>query len=277
MFCTSLRRRPSISAAVSSLTSAPLRLKESQLDTHDVAISVPHQTSQSTKIKTTRQIVRFLLLSSASVAEENMSTTFARIRRFASLTGGTGLAIVMLLQRPTASSSSNITTRTAEDHVSNTSSVHAYVKLQAELFTMRDIPYLPMLPLAELASLSSLLDSYVSGLRQSQQQKEVKPAMTAVSLLPYCTTNPPLSPFAVSMTTDIFSSLRAIASEAMMAVNSNQEEFNPDRSLPALSGDSDDIVMSDNVAPGLAALAQQIGSKTVREMVAFWEEEWSAD
>lgn len=249
-------------------------MAEDQLDTHHVAIMMPPAPAQDSTASSKKRFLRFLLLSANSTTDPNFAATLLQIQHFASLTGGADIAIIMLLHPAPAivSARSMAKSHDSSPHISNISGVQAYVRLEVELFNLTDLPHIPILPLAKVEGLRHLLISHAQGM--SRPVRESARQVTAGELLEYCTLDPPLSPLAVNLVTDVFSSLAELAAEAT-AIRRGDASTSLSSELNALQS-SDGGSLDDLVCPGLAELKAQLDPDVVKAMVEFWEEEWAA-
>ena len=178
------------------------------------------------------------------------------------------VAIVMLLHSSPAITSARAVLEPSTD---NTRGVHAYTKLQAEVFALTDLPYIPILPLRSIAGLVHLLKSYSQSETPLQRMK-VEPLITASDLVGECTVCPPLSRFAVHLTTDVFESIRHLAAEAtaLMAATAECEGRE-------LTSSSDMGCLQDESQPGFSMLRSQMDVDVVEGMIKYWEEEYAVD
>ncbi|TKA77031.1 hypothetical protein B0A49_02314 [Cryomyces minteri] len=247
MFCASLRRRPSITAILSTLSSpCGLALRETTLSTHDIAFPLPLRAAQPPTLASPPRRLLFLLLTPSTVTPTTLPATLTRIQHFASLTGGTDIAIVFLLNAasapapaptrasyptlapgsapPPPSNPAFVSAKSLLAHTTTTTTtttpplpdgIHAYTALAAALFAP-DLPTIPLVPLAQLVGLPALLRRYVDGVSSSlvKTPMPTEPKVRAEELLALCTTRPPLGRQAVFVVTDLFADLRRVAAAA---------------------------------------------------------------
>ncbi|KAK4965586.1 hypothetical protein LTR66_003677 [Elasticomyces elasticus] len=283
MFCTSLRRRSSYSSICHTLTaSSILGLREHKLDTHDIEVSVKSLADPVTgNTRTTRQL-RFLLLSPSSTSDVELQNTLERVARFAALTGGQDIAIVFLLSHHAAASF--VSARSLAHGIGGITDpcdgMHAYMKLQAELFTRDDIPNVSILPLAKPEGLPTLIKNHVKTLAKP---KFLHPRPVDCSkMLAHCSSTPPLGQFAVDVVSDYFPSLRHLATAAtvpeIQQVNDplTQDSYNL-RNWTARSPEHTADGGSLDVCHSLALLLDLLSRKEVQDIADFWKEEWVAE
>ncbi|GAB7356702.1 hypothetical protein MBLNU459_g7409t2 [Dothideomycetes sp. NU459] len=280
MFCTSLRRRASFASVVPALISTPgLSLKESQLDTHDIALKLPRRDKPVTST------LCFLLLSPTSVLSD-LDATLTRIEHFASLTGGLNIAMVLLLSSPSrsSSSSSSSTTHTpaataTDPHPAEPDPLlgqHSYAQLQATLLSRPDLPWIPILPLARVAGLPSLLQSYAGSVGRGPPAPP-EPGARSLDLLAQCTVEAPLSPLARDLASDVFRSLAELAGAATAVVAAAAVEGGREIggwASPSFSVPSD---RTRGARKAFEVLREQVGDEVVEGMLEFWAGEWIAD
>ncbi|KJY02411.1 hypothetical protein TI39_contig53g00020 [Zymoseptoria brevis] len=181
MFCTTLRRRPSITSLIPTLTSStPPTLRESNLSTHD--LSLPLST-------TPPRVLRLLLLTPASTTPENLEGTMRRIEHLTHLTGGVDVAAIFLLN-PTGSatktaappkrdavqgfvSASTLPLPLPSNMSTAADAFQAYDTMQSTLLTHPAVVTIPLLPLADTDKLSHLLSECQA--RFSRPEKVVVP------------------------------------------------------------------------------------------------------
>ncbi|KAK0818945.1 hypothetical protein LTR02_003296 [Friedmanniomyces endolithicus] len=287
MLCTTLRRRASFSSVVLALTTtAGLSLRESRLETHDIAIPLGAILDPTTGIATTTQHLRYLLLAPSSVDQRQIGVTLNRIQHFASLTGGQDLAIVFLLQPPPATTI--IPAKQLLDDASNCSKsssdgMYAYTSLQAALMDRSDIPYIPILPLATLSTLPDLLKRDASS-RARSPPKAISKLPRSLNLLRLCTANPPMPQQTAYMLSDLFPNLRDLAM-ACTNISSAPGSSSPSARAAASLLSSQDTEMfgmstQASYAGGygkLKRLRDLVGEQQCMDVVDFWREEWTAD
>lgn len=260
--------------------------EESQLSTHDLFISIGAQADPRSGGAVAGRQLRVLFFSSSATTNDKLSDTVERIRRFASLTGGQNLAIVMLLEAETPAILDS--TKTPEKgEITQTSSeagVLAYSKLQATMMDHPEIPYIPILPLAKLDSITELLRKHVAYLSRPKQKS--KPASTSFALLQLCTANPPMSQHTSYVVSDLFANLRELAA-ACTTVSSTPNSSSPSVRAAGFStqmtgtqasGIDEDTQRSDDRAVAkLKQLRDLVGERECADVVDFWKEEWTID
>ncbi|KAK4998191.1 hypothetical protein LTR66_002532 [Elasticomyces elasticus] len=284
MFCTSLRRRSSYSSICHLLTaSSGLGLREHRLDTHDIEVSVKSLVDPVTGNTRTTRRLRFLLLSPSTTSDAALQNTLERVARFTALTGGQDIAIVFLLSHPAAASfvSARSLAHGIDGITNPCDGMHAYMKLQAELFTRDDIPNVSILPLAKPEGLPTLIKNHVETLAKP---KFLHPRPVDCSqMLAHCSSTPPLGQFAVDVVSDCFPSLRHLALAATVPeiqqandVSLIQDSYglhdwttrSPERTAGGGSLD---------VCHGLTPLLDLLSRKEVQDIADFWKEEWVAE
>lgn len=280
MFCASLRRRNSFTRIVPQLSSG-LSLKgtlissqqthfctndgrlENQLSTHDLCIPIPTLPGRHGRD------LRLLLLSPGSMLGTSMSQTLERIQHFSSITGGIDTAIVFLLE----SRQAFVSARQVSSTVAGTSSsegAHSYAKLQAELIQMPEASSTPILPLANLDDLCMFVKTYLHGL--GRVTPKAASTTRSVDLLPFCSADPPLSQFAVNITTDTFQSLSDLATTIAHANRRRSQDTNEE---PAQWLSSDETTRADDGdLARLAMIREQVGDDVLNGMIEFWADEW---
>ncbi|KAK3113284.1 hypothetical protein LTR53_009568 [Teratosphaeriaceae sp. CCFEE 6253] len=287
MFCTTLRRRPSINACVAALTARPgLGLRESRLDTHDIAISLDDGAGPMDG--GALRCLRLLLLGPSSTDASKLEATLDRIQHFMSLTGGRDLAIAFLLQGPPPSSFTSA--RQLVDVMgigkgNATSGMHAYTLLQATLVERLDPSHIPLLPVATLESLPILLQKYVASLSQREPLRGMRKPPTALDLLQLCTANPPMPQETAYILSDLFANLRELA-DACTSIPSAPTSSSPSaRDQYGLGESSQDTNMLDmgtqatmlGLHGRLKRLRDLVGEPQCNDIVDFWRQEWLAE
>ncbi|KAK3675696.1 hypothetical protein LTR78_004337 [Recurvomyces mirabilis] len=269
MFCASLRRRASFSSVVPALIATEdLKLRESRLVTHDIAI--PLSTTPD------RQL-RLLLLSPTSVSEAKLEGTIARVRHFASLTGGQDISIIFSLEATGTGSTDML----------------ACSKLQAVLIDhYGSIPYIPIIPVPTLASLPEQVKKYVFNLTRPQRIAAQPPLPSPFTLLQHCTTSPPMPQQTAYYLSDLFANLKDLAS-ACSSITSAPNSSSPsartagtNRMLSSQDRNHGEIFDADENMPissestehaKLKQLRDLVGEQQCRAIVDFWQEEYVMD
>ena len=202
-----------------------------------------------------------LLLAGDSLSAPDESGTIARVQRLSSLSGGVDVAIVFLLQS------------VAHQHdTGQYSGVAGLARLQAQLLSMADHSTIPVLTLANLVDLPKLLSTHMSALNGSGQARQSGP--TALELLESCNAGSSLSPLAVSITSDLFSSLKDLALAAVAVWESVQNNSSPSRELSLTDASA---ATEDKAMQMFDFLEQQVGGDVVTSMIEFWADDWVVD
>ncbi|KAK0285775.1 hypothetical protein LTR35_005115 [Friedmanniomyces endolithicus] len=287
MLCTTLRRRASFSSVVPALTTtAGLSLRESRLDTHDIAIALGAADDPATGIATTTRHLRYLLLAPSFLDQNHIGITLDRIQHFASLTGSQDLAIVFLLQPPPATgfaSAQHLFDDASNSSRSSSDGMYAYTSLQAALMDRSDIPYIPILPLGTLSTLPDLLKRHTSSMARSPPKAISRPPKS-LDLLRLCTANPPMPQQTAYILSDLFPGLRELAT-ACTSISSAPGSSSPSaRAATGLlsSQDTEMLGMSTQTSHAggygkLKRLRDLVGEQQCLDVVDFWREEWTAD
>lgn len=257
------------------------RYVESRLTTHDLDIPFGSIVDQSNGNTTLTRRLRVLLLSPSAVADKQLIDTVTRINHFASLTGGQDLAIVFLLNPPSDARfvSARQQTMSGGDQRAEVDGVYAYSKLQAEMINHAEIPHAPILPLAKLDGLSVLLRKHVANLSRIQPKQHA--SATQLDLLQLCTASPPMSQQTAYILSDLFPSLRDLAT-ACTSVTSAPNSSSPSaRAASSQTNDFYDLGLSmgpqssDSTANNkLKRLRDLVGDQECRDVVDFWKEEF---
>ncbi|EKD15551.1 hypothetical protein MBM_06179 [Drepanopeziza brunnea f. sp. 'multigermtubi' MB_m1] len=191
MFCTSLRKRVEWATVPSTLlaSQAP-KWKEQTLTTHDLAIPIPlPKTHQRDALET------FLLLALSPTDLLDQPATMSRIQRLYHHTGGRNVGILFLLNGKTLKSNGTV----------------AFMNLQLTLLKTLEIP---LIPLSSLSTIQHTLSAFQCQLVSKRRADTIPQHNPAVSLLPYCTNNPPLPEHARNVLSDLYHSIPEIASVA---------------------------------------------------------------
>ncbi|KAI1203010.1 hypothetical protein F5X97DRAFT_284591 [Nemania serpens] len=176
LVCTSLRKRLAWTGLPSSLlqsNSSCGKWKETQLDTHDVAIPLP-----------TQRVLRAILMSPPDVASARSTS---RIERLHTLTGGQDAAIIFLL----------------ENNDDQYNAVSALMTLQLQLIGNWE---LPVIPVESVATVPASLEAFKRQL--SCPAISPKGPSPTTSLLPFCSYRTPLADHTVNLITDTTSGFR---------------------------------------------------------------------
>ncbi|THX40120.1 hypothetical protein D6D10_03733 [Aureobasidium pullulans] len=264
MFCTTLRRRSSFASVIPSLIApSGLAIKESQLETHDIALPLPDfpKITHDSKPKRT---LRLLLLSPNNMSETKLPGTLSRIQHFVSLTGGLDVAIVMSLSASKPfSSARDLLNATQADEMDG---IRSYALLQAEFMTRSELSWIPILPLAKLDGLVGVVKTHAQSI--SRPRPKPSSAVRPLDMLAHCTPDLPLPSLAVDLTSDIFTSLGHVAQAALA---------HRALSTPESEGlfSSDDVLQSSRSAFGV--LTGQVDKNVIESMIEFWVEDWAIE
>ncbi|TKA83793.1 hypothetical protein B0A55_00058 [Friedmanniomyces simplex] len=283
---TPAKAPPPAKASPERVDAVTAEKEQSQLETHDIAIPVEASVDPTSGTTITRRYLRYLLLAPSSVDPVKIEATLDRIQHFASLTGGQDLAIIFLLQPPPATSfipAKQLLNSTNNGSSPETNGVYAYTLLQATLMDRSGIPYIPILPLATLASLPDLLKGHSTSWARSLPKAISKPP-TPMDLLQLCTANPPMPQQTTYFLSDLFPNLRELA-VACTSVSSAPASSSPSaRAAAGLVSSQDTEILglgtqvSDAGGYGrLRRLRDLVGEQQCRDVVDFWQEEWTAD
>lgn len=186
MFSTTLRKRPEFAPILSHLLSSKSPLwREESLEAHDIALPLPRKTNESNP-----ESFRLLLLSESDGFDE----TRARIDRLCCATGEKQVGVMFLLREQFSGNGMG-------------SGMTAYLKIQAWLLT--STLALPLIPLQNLSSLPKTLSSFHHSLLKTHPVP--KPVNPVLSLLPYCTTEPPMGEHTANVMSDLTGSLKDLA------------------------------------------------------------------
>jgi hypothetical protein len=284
MFCSSLRRRSSFASVVPSLVAPSglavkgslgldnlspchqLTCVESQLDTHDIAVAVP-ECSNATFAPKTKRTLRLLLLSPNNMSDERFSATIARIQHFIALTGGIDIAIIMSLSASNPfSTAKHLLDPSQTDGMDG---LHGYAILQSTFVTSAELAWIPILPLAELSGLVELVKTHAKAINRPTPKPSS--AVRPLDMLAHCSPDHPLPPLAVSLTSDICSSMSHVAHAALThrATSTHNSE-----SLPS-SEDAAQSIQSTRTAFDI--LMEQLDGHVVENMIDFWADDWAVE
>ncbi|KAK0126481.1 hypothetical protein ONS95_008078 [Cadophora gregata] len=190
MFCTSLRKRPEWATVPNVLLSSQKpRWREQSLTTHDLAIPVPNGDGP---------LDTFLFLTLSPSDTQPPASALARIQHLYHHTGGRNVGIVFLLNEKIAKGNGTI----------------ALMDLQVSIFSTLEMP---IIPLFCLSTLQKTLSDFQFQLVQKRRTAVPSPIKSVISLLPYCTNNPPLPEHARNVVSDICYCLGDVARAATTA------------------------------------------------------------
>ncbi|KAI0200330.1 hypothetical protein F4808DRAFT_470503 [Astrocystis sublimbata] len=174
LICTSLRKRLDWTGLASSLLKSNGscdKWKETQLDTHDVAIPISAQ-----------RVFRGIFLSPRDGASPEI---LHRVERLCSLHGGQDSGVFFLLE--------------ADDVHPN--ATHALMMLQLQMVGKWDLPIIPVESVAAVeAALATLKGQLNAAIR--------RPPGPASRLLPFCSSREPLARYSVNVLTDLTADFR---------------------------------------------------------------------
>ncbi|KAL9074623.1 MAG: hypothetical protein Q9161_002216 [Pseudevernia consocians] len=195
MFCTTLRRRPSLSTLIPLLTSSTNpKLRETNLQTHDLALPTQPQSSHTTQQQQRPTTQSFLILTPSSLADPP-STQEERINRFSTLTASPTPTIAFLL-------STSPTNRTDAE------STYRFSELQTHIHALPTPP--PLLPIPTPQHLLPILQT----LTTSPAPPPPPPQAATLALLPHVTSKAPAKPLSTHSTnvlSDLCRSVREVA------------------------------------------------------------------
>ncbi|KAI0019557.1 hypothetical protein F4780DRAFT_441882 [Xylariomycetidae sp. FL0641] len=204
LVCSSTRSRPDWASLASALLqSKTSRWKEARLDTHDVAMSLPMITPGMP-----RRVLRAIFMSPHDIGSDEARN---RVERLYHLNGGRDIAVFFYLKQ-----------------YSLHSPVAAFMKLQLDLATSREIPIVPV------ESVAAVPHSLMTFHRQlgTGRVYERTPA-PARSLLPHCSDRQSLAEHTVHVLTDTTSDMR----DLLMKLSSPNSAFR--NQIDAFLGDED--------------------------------------
>ncbi|KAI1756518.1 hypothetical protein F4782DRAFT_269114 [Xylaria castorea] len=174
LICMSLRKRLDWAGLAPSLLKSKSscgKWKETQVDTHDIAIPLNYQ-----------RVFRAICLSPRDIAS---TESLKRIERLYNLNGGQDSGLIFLLKN--------------EDSQQN--ATHALMTLQLQLVGNWELPVVPVPSVAAVeASLATLRNQLMAASR--------KPPGPASRLLPFCSDREPLATHTVNVLTDVTSDFR---------------------------------------------------------------------
>ncbi|KAI0442458.1 hypothetical protein F4803DRAFT_369910 [Xylaria telfairii] len=174
LICTSLRKRLDWAGLASFLlksNSSCGKWKETQIDTHDVAIPLSSQ-----------RVFRAVLISPRDVAS---TESLNRIERLHNLNGGQDVGLIFLLK----------------DDDAQQNATHALMALQLQLIGNWELPVIPVKSVAAI-------ETSLATLRHQLMATSRKPPGPASSLLPFCSDREPLSNHTINVLTDVASDFK---------------------------------------------------------------------
>jgi len=271
---------------------------ESQLDTHDVAISILPTIDPNTGHTVQIRHLRVLLLSPSATTEAKLGDTLARIQRFAALTGGEDLAIVFLLypQKDTSFVSAKALTTNGDVSEAGANGMFAYSKLQAALFSDAAIPHVPVLPLADVQGLPELLLKHVAAREKAATSRHAPPhpavkgankPATPFDLLQLCTAEPPMAKHTALVAADVFTDLADLAAACTSVTTAPASSSPSRRASQGMSSQTSHAYGAESgwstqrstggYGEKLKRLRILLGEKECQNLIDFWAEEWTLD
>ncbi|KAI5258794.1 hypothetical protein E4T42_00407 [Aureobasidium subglaciale] len=263
MFCTTLRRRSSFASIISSLiVPSGLGVKESLLETHDIAVPL---SDFPKSIQKSNRTLRLLLLSPNNLSDEQLPATLARIQHFVALTGGLDIAIILSLSasKPFSSAKDLL----SGPHGDEIEGLRSYTRLQAEIMTNTERAWVPILPLAKLENIADLVKTHALSI--SRPRPKPSSAVRPLDMLAHCTPDLPLSSLAVNLTSDVLPSLSHVAQAALA------RRRDTPKTSSAVMVPSDDTLQGNDRAFNI--LAEQLNKDVVDSMTDFWIEDWAVE
>lgn len=230
---------------------------------------------------TPARLLCILLLSRSAVSDAKLRETMERIQHFSLLTGGRDLLILFLLNPPndTSFTSAKELTKNDGNNVADEDAIVAYAKLQAELFSEAEIPYLPIRPILSIDELQTTIEKHITALKT--QEMRSKPPSIPFELLKSCTVNPPMSEQTAYIISDIFADLKDLAATCS-AISSAPNSSSPSAIVDAIQSsqtyalDSSLSTLSTNInaVTKLKHLRDLVGVQECQNVVDFWKVEW---
>ncbi|KAG4438176.1 hypothetical protein IFR05_006344 [Cadophora sp. M221] len=207
MFCTSLRKRSEWATVPSTLLSSQNpRWKEKSLKTHDIAIPVP-------QFKHDESRTLFFLLALSSSDLQDPASAMERIQHLYHHTGGRNAGILFLLNEKTPKGNGTIAMMNLQVRYNNYSLL-LFQDLRLTALSLFSALEMPIIPLFSLSSFSTTLFAFQHQLVNKHQSATPPPIDQAISLLPYCTSNPTLPEHARNVVSDICHSLSEVSHAA---------------------------------------------------------------
>jgi hypothetical protein len=178
---------------------------EQTLGTHDLAIPLPQYRQNDQQ-----DFFRLILLSSTDV--QTPTAEIARIERLYNQTGGQHVGIVFLIQENTSNGNGTSDFMKLQARWKNPNSSYCDSLLTSvSLLSSFEIP---ILPLAAVTSLQTLLFTFQRQLVHTRREASVPRANARVTLLPFCSTNPPIPEHARNIVSDMYPNIPYLAQAA---------------------------------------------------------------
>ena len=256
-------------------------IPESQLKTHDIELPIENGIDPRTGNTSPARLLRVLLTSRSAVSDVKLKETVERIQHFALLTGGEDLLIVFLLNPPkeTSFTSAKKRTKNDDDNAADEHAIAAYSKLQAEMISQTEIPYIPIRPILTIDELQTTIEKHIAA--SKPRVTKAMPSSTPFELLRFCTVRPPLSEQTAYLISDLFANLQDLAS-ACSAVSSALDLSSPSARFAGFQssqaydvdlGPSTQSTDSD-AARKLKRLRDLVGGQDCQDVIDFWKSEW---
>lgn len=226
---------------------------ENELKTCDLSVPVESRGRSGPSASRGRN-VRVLIFSTTSVTQSRLARTVERIEHLASISGEDHIAIVFSLQQHAAQPAGQ------DDVLSPTLGL---AKLQAELLTSTSLPAIPVLLVHDFKELPKLIKTHCAAL--SQPAKSIA-TTKAVDLLPLCSTGQPLDGFATALTSDLFGSIKDLATSMVLSGEANTRQKD-DRWDSSSSN-------AQSLRARLGVLDGQLDQDVLAAMMNFWKDEF---
>ena len=205
------------------LLQSDARCIETVLKTHDLSVPISAYKSPGQHITNDRTL-RILLLTASSVGHSDLVGTVDRIERLSVQYGGVDVLIVFVMQSPPLHVKNGVSnTNAALGRRGSVNGSAAYSQLQIAMLDRGMAHALPVLPIAHLSGFANTIKTH---LKAANLPSVAAPKVTeSLQLLPTCAVDSRMSQFGVNLTTDCFSSLRHLATEASHAQLSEHPEM----------------------------------------------------
>ncbi|PNS20246.1 hypothetical protein CAC42_5696 [Sphaceloma murrayae] len=214
---------------------------ESQFSAHDIAIGTSLARSHDSVNE--GRFVRFVLLSGQDLCDGESDSTLAKLKRFASLTGGNDIAICFLLG--------------ACDATDKTSGIAGYTALQHLLTKEVDIRKIPTLLCAPTEDVASTIKAHADSLLF----KRPAPATARyLDLLSRCNNGPALNETQTNLTSDHFGSIPDLAYASLVL-----DKMHSQGRTTSMAAEEKETLMT------FHSLREQIGNEAARNMYLFWK------